>query len=230
MSQRGRRQGEPRRSGESGQALYEFAIIVPVLFLLLMGMLEFGFVFLHHLSLNTRRARAPAQVPPWPMAPSTTRSATPATARSGRRRSTRSSSRPSSAVLTSTGSQLALSDGSNGVPQTTITIYEADADGNQIGPGTRGRTRDPKQPQTIPCQSSTPPPTFTPLDFTQGAVNWPAASRNNGPTPDSIGVAIDYTYVYQTPLDGIMAFVSGIISAPRLSMTDRTVMALEPTK
>lgn len=35
-----------------GQAMVEFAIIVPVFLLLLMGMLEFGFVFTHNLSLE----------------------------------------------------------------------------------------------------------------------------------------------------------------------------------
>ena len=40
------------RRGQRGQGMVEFAIIVPVFLLLLMGMLEFGFVFTHNLSLE----------------------------------------------------------------------------------------------------------------------------------------------------------------------------------
>ena len=129
-------------------------------------------------------------------------------------------------MLQSTGSQIALSDGSNGIPATTITIYEADANGNQIGAGNTWTYTGPNSsPQTIPCETP-----VTKLDFTQGAVGWPAASRHNGPSPDSIGVAITYTYVWQTPLDGIIRVMSAVAPVPRFLMTDRTVMALEPTK
>lgn len=225
MSRGTRRPRSDPRRGESGQALYEFAIIVPVLFLLLMGMLEFGFVFLHHLTLEyaTREgARAGAAMADGSVNDSRCNSGNgtigapqvdPLIIAAVQR------------VLTSTGSQLTLSDGTNGIPQTTITIYQADADGNEVGPANTWAYTGPQSGVPIPCQVP-----VAKLDFTQGTVTWPAAGRNNGPTPDSIGVAINYTYVFQTPLDGIMGFVSGIVAAPRLAMSDRTVMALEPTK
>ena len=46
------RAGSGRRQRSRGQALVEYAIIVPAFMLLLMGMLEFGFVFNHNLNLE----------------------------------------------------------------------------------------------------------------------------------------------------------------------------------
>ena len=47
-----RRSPSAGEAGESGQSLVEFAMIVTVVMLLLLGMLEFGFVFDHHLTLE----------------------------------------------------------------------------------------------------------------------------------------------------------------------------------
>jgi hypothetical protein len=55
-----------------------------------------------------------------------------------------------------------------------------------------------------------------------------SAARNNGPTPDSIGVGITYNYQARTPLGGILGFFGGGGWAI-LPMSDKTVMALEPT-
>ena len=41
-----------RRTGQRGQSLVEFAMVVTVMMLLLLGMLEFGFVFDHHLTIE----------------------------------------------------------------------------------------------------------------------------------------------------------------------------------
>ena len=40
------------RDGRSGQGLVEFAILVPAFAILLFAMLEFGFVFSHHLTVE----------------------------------------------------------------------------------------------------------------------------------------------------------------------------------
>ena len=45
---------------------------------------------------------------------------------------------------------------------------------------------------------------------------------------DSVGVSLTYTYDFQTPLLGILRFFGGM-SAGKLAMSDRTVMALNPT-
>ena len=56
MSVRVRRQrpapGRPERQRTQGQALVEFAILIPMFMLLLMGMLEFGLAFSHHQTLQ----------------------------------------------------------------------------------------------------------------------------------------------------------------------------------
>ena len=38
-----------------------------------------------------------------------------------------------------------------------------------------------------------------PLDFVQGAVGWNACTRNNGTSPDSIGVAVRYQLLVRDP-------------------------------
>jgi hypothetical protein len=57
---------------------------------------------------------------------------------------------------------------------------------------------------------------------------WNPCSRLNGATADSIGVSLTYTYRFQTPLAGILGFFGGA-SAGQLTMSDKTVMALNPT-
>ena len=44
--------GVRRREARSGQALVEFALIVPVFLLLLLGLLEFGFIFDHAMTVS----------------------------------------------------------------------------------------------------------------------------------------------------------------------------------
>ena len=41
-----------RRRGARGQSLVEYAMSVPVFLLILLGMLEFGFAFSHHLTME----------------------------------------------------------------------------------------------------------------------------------------------------------------------------------
>ena len=69
-----------------------------------------------------------------------------------------------------------------------------------------------------------------PLDFYEYTHGWnaTAADRINGVTPDSIGVSITYTYQFRSALGGILRFFGGS-GAASLQMTDRTVMALQPT-
>ena len=68
------------------------------------------------------------------------------------------------------------------------------------------------------------------LHFTpSGAAGWASCARNNAAAaPDSIGVRIAYTYRAVTPLASILGFFGGPGSAT-LAMTDRSVMALNPT-
>ncbi|HEY7590578.1 MAG TPA: TadE family protein [Candidatus Limnocylindrales bacterium] len=188
---------EPKR--ERGQSLVELAISMPVFLLLLLGMLEFGFAFTHHLTLEY----------------ATREGARTGAALANGSAEVSCSSTPNvddyviaavQRVLTSPGSQVSVSQVSQ------IAIYRSSATGTELTvnlwvPGT-GPTVDGEV-----------------LQFTRsGATNWSPCSRNNGNNPDSIGVRISYRYRYVTPMGSLM----GLAGNPTMPLTDRTIMALNP--
>jgi hypothetical protein len=68
-----------------------------------------------------------------------------------------------------------------------------------------------------------------PLDFIQqGGTGWAACTRDNGGTPDSLGVSLVYDYHMVTPLDALMGFFGPSGGSPTVTLTDHTVMALNP--
>jgi hypothetical protein len=70
------------------------------------------------------------------------------------------------------------------------------------------------------------------LQFTGPATpSWSACSRTNGISPDKIGVAINYTYAWRTPLATVLGLATGGDGSflPRLVFLDKTVMNLNPT-
>jgi hypothetical protein len=178
--------------------------------LLLLGMLEFGFVFAHHLGLEyaTREgARMGAALA----------AGTSQVACSDVDKNIIASLQR---VVTSPGSQVVASS----VNQ--IRIYKADTAGLPIGsaintwiPGSDGTIVD-----------------GTTLLWRVSSVGWDACTtgnRKNGsgyvggatPNTDSIGVSVNYTYRFVTPLGNFMsAFSSG-----QLTISDRTTMALNPS-
>jgi len=229
VSSRRWRRRSAERDGESGQAIYEFAILVPVFLLIVVATLEFGFLFLHNLTLeyaSREGARAGAAMADGSVKDSQCQLGAKGTI--GDQQVDPLIIAAVQRVLESPGSQLRLSNGTGGITATTVTIYHADANGNQIGAGNTWTYTGTNTVQ-IPCQL---PVGY--LHFTPGPVNWPAASRKNAPlppgVPDSIGVAINYAYVWQTPLGGILRLINGVTSTPQFAMSDKTVMALEPTK
>lgn len=216
----------PRRSRRAparaaGQGLVEFAAILPVFMLILLGTLEFGFAFNHHLTLQyaTREgARAGAAMADGTITDSacggtqlTSANVDPLIVATVQR------------VLQSPGSMVDMARISD------IQIYRITNGGSTTGekniwiyrPGTTspGDTLNP----VIPCQSPSQR-----LDFYQQSATWPASARTYGPTPDSIGVSITYTYQFRSALGGILLFFGGN-GLSSLTMTDRTVMAIEPT-
>jgi hypothetical protein len=60
---------------------------------------------------------------------------------------------------------------------------------------------------------------FAPVGGTQG---WPACSRDNGSSPDAIGVSLRYRYELTTPLASFLGMATIVID-------DRTIMDLNPT-
>jgi hypothetical protein len=189
-----------RTAIERGQSLVEMGLILPLLVLIVIGTLEFGFVFDHHLTLEyaTREgARAGAALANGGVGPPGCAGASnvdPRIVAAVQR------------VLTSPGSPINL----NRVSE--IHIYNAGPDGEELA-------------TNVWRYSAGMGPTVdgVPLNFVQFSVAWPACNRNNtAVNTQSIGVSIAYTYDYQTPF----RFVFGDAG---LSMADRTVMQLNPT-
>jgi TadE-like protein len=191
---------------ERGQSLVEFAMILPFLMLLIMGAIEFGFVFNHHLTLeyaSREGARVGAalvngggdlgcgagQSPNWTDVDKRIVAAV-------------------ERVLTSNGSPI----DTNKVHE--IRIYKADASGKQIGSYANVWTYTPGAGPTIDGTTLdfSPPPTDS----------WKACSRNNLQPADSLGVRVTYTYQFRTPFLALVGFSS-------IDFSDRTVMALNPT-
>jgi Flp pilus assembly protein TadG len=190
-----------RRRRSRGQSLVEFAIGVPLFLLLLLGMVEFGFIFTHHIGLEyaTREgARMGSALASGTAQISCTDVDNNIIAALQR-------------VVTSPGSQINVGN----INQ--IRIYSADASGDPIGslintwvPGT-GPTVD-----------------GVALRFQNTGVGWPACptgNRKNGSSPDSVGVSLSYTYDFVTPLGNFVA----AFGTSHLLMTDKTVMALNPS-
>ncbi len=201
---------EPR-----GQGLVEFALILPVFLLILLGMIEFGFVFSHDLTIEyaTREgARAGAALdngggPLGCPGAASWQTVDPLVVAAVER------------VLTSPGSQVLVANVSR------IVIYKAD-------PTTGANDQGLEDVWTYaPGAGPVPSGDTQPLDFVDssfpGGDAWPACSRSNvAPRIDSIGVSVSYTYHFQTPLATVEGFFGG--GNPTLTITDKTVMQLNP--
>jgi hypothetical protein len=193
-------------------------MLVPVFMLLLLGMLEFGFIFDHTMTITyatregARSGAAFARGDPLTM---------PCTASVDVDKYIIAAVQR---VLEAPGSLVTAKGVQN------IKIYSADSAGVQLsnavnvwtytpladGPSVDGRNLDFKQ---------------------QGATGWDACARVNWWTaaippalpipPESIGVSVSYNYTYVTPLGAMVGFF-GPPGTSTLLISDRTVMALNP--
>jgi hypothetical protein len=199
------------RRGDAGQSLVEFAMVVTVVMLFLLGLLEFGFVFDHHLTLEYASREG-------------ARSGS-ALANGGGVMGCGAGQSPNAAtvdpqiiaavqrVLTSPGSQVVPSRVSS------IRIYKADAAGNETGSAVNVWIYQAGGGPTVDGKA---------LDFKNQSTGWTACSRDNGGTPDSIGVSVAYNYQLVTPLSAVMGFFGGGSGPTTIPMSDRTIMALNP--
>ena len=73
---------------------------------------------------------------------------------------------------------------------------------------------------------STPPIPST--SSKSGATGWTVCSRSNANPADVLGVSITYTYTFTTGLTQVLKMI-GVTTGPTWTMTDRTVMNLNPT-
>lgn len=197
-----------RRGRERGQALVEFAMLVPVFLLLLLGLLEFGFIFDQTMTLNYATREGARSGASFGNGNTTTmpcadvdKNVIAAVQR----------------VLKGPGSRLTLA------PSTEIVIYKATAGGTSNGQENTW-AYSPGNGPLVDGQR---------LDFVPpSVVGWTACGRITNATalipPDSVGVSIRYTYQFVTPLAAVMGFF-GPNGASSLAISDRTVMALNPT-
>ena len=193
---------------ERGQGLVEFTLLLPVFLMLLLAMLEFGFVFDHFLTIqyaSREGARAGSALANGggPLGCPNAQSAAvdPLVIASVTR------------VLTSPGSRVDVSQ----VP--TIRIFRADANGNQDGSRVNVWDYTPGAGPTVDGRQ---------LDYSESSVGWAACSRSNALPSDSIGVSLTYTYHFQTALGAVLRFFGGS-GWSSITVSDRTVMSLNPT-
>ena len=196
-----------RRTRARGQSLVEFSVSVPVFVLLLFGMLEFGFAFNHNMTLEY---------------------ATREGARTGAALANGTTTVPCARVVGVTPGvddriiasvQRVLTSPGSPVPANQISmirIYRATTSDNS------GNEDPGKVNVWVPGAGMTVD--GVPLKFTESTVGWSCSTRDNGATPDSIGVSLTYSYHLISPL-GIFLGMTGSATFP---MSDRTVMALNP--
>jgi hypothetical protein len=197
------------RGEQRGQSLLEMTMILPVFLLLVLGTLEFGMAFDHNLTLEyasregvrTGSALANGGGPlgcgggQSPNAATVDNQIIAAVER----------------VLASSGSPIDLT------MVTQVRIYKVDTsntNGNEVA-GTVNRW----VPGFTAATSTSPALIFQVDPAVQG---WSACSRVNGAGADSIGVSINYTYNFQTPLGALLSMI-------KIDMHDQTVMQLNPT-
>ena len=195
-----------RRDRSRGQSLVEFSVLVPAFMLILFGMLEFGFVFTHNLTLEyaTREgARTGAALADGAQNAAVCATIDPQIIAAVER------------VLTSSGSPI------NEPNVTSIKIWKATAAGvpasaAQTSTWAYGVGGAPIVDGFQLHYHETVPSTWTPC------------TRNNAANPDSIGISLTYDYSMVTPLSSIARFFGGGASSGVIPMNDRTIMALNP--
>jgi Flp pilus assembly protein TadG len=192
-------------SRERGQALVEFALILPMFMMLLLGLVEFGFIFANHQGLEyaTREgARTAAALANGQNGQNGLPSATTCTT---------IDNQVIAAVqrlITGKGSPVTLAD----VSQIRLYKYDDATSGPVAG------YINVWTPGVGPVVDGTA------LNFKWTSGTWNACTRANGATPDSIAVEVTYGYTMKTGLGAMLKWVG----ANTLAMTDKTVMVLNP--
>ena len=203
-----------RHDEERGQGLVEFALVIPIILLVVVSVAELGLAFgnTHTLGYGSREgarvgsALATGNVSDCSGGPDPAGVDQTLVAAVQR-------------ILKSPGSGLDVSK----VQQ--IRIFRADANGNEV-PGTVNIWTYAGE-QAGPEVDPGPGALF--IDFAPPAsVAWPACARNNaGANPDSIGVTVTYTYDFLTPMVSMLEAISG--GSLSLTLRETTVMSLNPS-
>lgn len=212
MTRPGRRADTTRGRGRAGagQGLVEFTVVLPILLILLAAMMEFGFAFSDRLTIGNATREGARIGGALVTGSDTTCTGDPAGVDNTIIASVQN-------ILKSGGSDVDLSRISE------IRIYKSNSSGAQSGgnaniwhytPGS-GPDADPDTGTEI-------------LDFSPASTGWAACTRQNGGTPDSMGVRVTYSYHLRTPLGAFLRLVGGDF-ASTITLVDATIMALNPT-
>ncbi len=198
------------RSGrrETGQTLVEFALVFPLFLVLLMGVIEFAFLFNATLTVNFA-----------------SRNASLIAAEAG------SNGQADCAILAQVERDIGAPLDKAQIQ--SVTIYKADRAGNLVASAQNAyaRTGTP-----ITCTGFTPNPmpygSPSPSSYAMGEA--PAGGRcdilagcSSTIPIDTIGVKIVYRYYFRTPLRNLVSFLPGA-SAGYLDFTWSNVMRMEP--
>jgi hypothetical protein len=196
------------RRRSAGQSLVEFAMLIPVFLLLILGLLEFGFLLDQSITLGYASREGARSGAAFGNGNVTTMPCT-----GNGENVDKNIIAAVQRVLKGPGSRVAID------ASTRIEIYNhaSGAKNTWIHAPGAGPTVDGRR-----------------LDFAlSGAVGWNACSRDTdgtgpGDPPQSLGIRVMHTYRFATPLAGIFGFF-GPAGPPTLAMTDSTVMALNPS-
>ncbi len=205
------RRGAKRRQRQRGQGLVEFALVVPVILLVVTSVAEAGLAYgnLHTLGYASREgarvgsALALGGVDDCSGGPDPSGVDVAVVAAVER-------------ILSSTSSRIDLPK----VQQ--IRIFKATASGGET-PGTVNIWA-----YSPGATDVDPGPGAALIDFTPISNPWPACARvNGGFNPDSIGVTVRYTYDFVTPFPSMLDAMAG--GGLSLTLQETTVMSLNPS-
>ena len=212
------------RAFQRGQGLVEFALFVPLFLVLLLAMLDFGFALYTNLTLDYA-SREGARV-----------GAALAAGNSTTLPCAQVDNHVIAAVqrvLQSAGISVPLNN--NGNPTKSgvnwIRIYKATGNVDGSGYSNSDGSNPANSNQWTYAATGGPTVDGSTLTFVgPGTPSWSACSRVNGATPDQIGVAINYTYAWTTPLASAFRLIgSGASFFSNLTFINKTVMNLNPT-
>lgn len=204
---------------QRGQSLVEFALVLPIVLVLVVSVAELGFAFgnTHTLGYGSREgarvgsalALGESALCPAPGQPgSRDPSGVDAVLVSAVQRILKT---PDSGINLSKVQQIriykATSTGAETPGRVNVWTYAGEGNGPEVDPGPGQAYIDFRPPISVP---------------------WPACDRvNSGATPDSIGVTVVYRYDFLTPFPAVLNAISG--GNLSLTLTETTVMALNPS-
>ena len=201
-----------------GQSVVEFALILPVIMFLLLGMIEMGFAINHNSSMVTA-TRQGARVGASLVNGSSFHHCNDST----------NSADVDPQIIAATEGVLRSPGSPISVTQVTgIVIFEVDEYGTAVKDHLNTWTKSVNATTGAPTGDLVPHTTQN-LYFAHGTVNWDASVRCGSAPAHGIGVRITYNYRFITPLGSLITALGGsLFSDGQIPMSDQTIMSLEP--